>query len=114
MVTVIISRPWPHQVWLPPLYTEDCCFFGWHTKLAIDLAGCACHVPDGHVLSHPSSTHTSSLLHTCQYVAFWLFASLMQVCVSSHLSLKFIQASFFCTCQGRAGAGGLIVLIFTI
>lgn len=114
MVMVIISGPWPRQVWLPPLYTEGWCFFGWHTKLAIDLAGCAHHIPDGHVLSHPSSTHTSSLLHTCQYVPFWLFASLMQVCVCSHLSLKFTQASLFWTCQGHAGARDLIVPIFTI
>lgn len=91
-VTVIISGPPPHQVWQPPFYTEDWCFFGWHTQLVTDLEGCACHVPDGHALSHPSSTRTS-LLHPCQYVPSSLFASLMQVCMSSHLSLKFIQAS---------------------
>lgn len=112
MVTVTISGP--RQAWQPTFYTEDWCFFGWHTKLVIDLEGCACHVPDSHALSHPSSAHLSSLPRPCQDVPSWLSASRMQVRVSSHLSLTFIQASLFWTCQGHAGAGGLIVLIFII
>ena len=69
MVTVTISGP--RQAWQPTFYTEDWCFFGWHTKLVIDLEGCACHVPDSHALSHPSSAHLSSLPRPCQDVPSW-------------------------------------------